>query len=237
MARTLIRNISGDDLTLPLPYTGVLGGGEATVVADTPEQVIAFFGGWENIRNIWSVDAVSDGNPLGPYQRVTAALNISQALEKLNVPLSVNGQKINNLGTPVAGSDAATKNYVDTHGGGGGGVTALSGSVLPPDGAGPFTPGTPVGISTATGALVACNALLPATFPCIGIWSVDDFIRISGVEAISGYTAGALLYVAEGGGLSETRPTTAGAVAQLVGSGLVGGTSIFVTPGGLQVII
>jgi hypothetical protein len=236
MARTLIRNISGDDLTLPLPYTGVLLGGEATVVADTAAQVTAFLGGADQIRNVWQIDEVSDGNPLGPYQRSTAAGHIAESLEKLEVPLSVNGQKVTNLGAPTAGTDAATKTYVDSQVGGGA-ITALAGSVQPPAGSGPFAAGTPVGISTATGALVACDALLPATFPCIGIWTADSFIRIGGVEAIAGHAAGSLLYVGQGGGLTATRPSTPGAIAQLVASGLAGGASIFVVPGGLQVIV
>ncbi len=267
MARTLIRNISGDDLTLPLPYTGVLLGGDATVVADSAAEVTAFLGGADAVRNVWQITEVSDGNPLGPYQRSTAAGHIAESLAKLEVPLSVNGQRVTNVGAPSAGSDAATKQYVDSQVGGGA-ITPLSGSVQPPAGAGPFAAGTPVGISTATGAVVACDALNPATFPCIGIWTTDDFIRIGGVEvngqrvtnvgapsagsdaatkqyvdsqvgggAISGYAAGALLYVAEGGGLTATRPATPGAVAQQVASGLAGGASIFVVPGGLQVIV
>lgn len=233
MARTLIRNISGDDLTLPLPYTGVLLGGDATVVADTAEQVTAFLGGSDAVRNVWQITEVSDGNPLGPYQRSTAAAHIAESLAKLEVPLSVNGQRITNVGTPTAGADAATKQYVDSQVGGGA-ITPLSGSVQPPAGAGPFAAGTPVGIDAA-GAMVACDADLPATFPCVGIWSADDFVRVAGVEAITGFAAGALLYVASGGGLTATEPTGAGQVSQPVAKVLAGGASMFVIPGGLQV--
>lgn len=235
MTRTLIRNVSQQNQTLPLPYTGVLRGGESTVVADTPEAVIAYLGGWENVRSVWAVDVVSEGNPLGPYQRSTAAQNVADALSQLLVALSVNGQRIINLGAPSAGSDAATKQYVDSQVGGGA-ITPLSGSVQPPAGAGPFTAGTPVGVSTSTGAIVACDALIPSTFPCIGLWTADDFIRIGGVEPLAGFTPGALLYVAEGGGLTATPPATKGAVQQQVASALAGGTTVFVVPGGLQMV-
>lgn len=119
--------------------------------------------------------------------------------------------------------------------GGSGGVSALSGCVRAPIGSGTFTAGTPVGINSSTGSVVACDASISATFPCIGIWTADGYIRANGVEAIAGFAAGALLYVAVGGGLTVTEPVNSGQTSQPVAKVLAGGVSMFVFGGGLQV--
>lgn len=58
--------------------------------------------------------------------QVTSFANVSAALAAASTALDVNGQRITDVATPTAGTDAANKAYVDAGGGGGGAwVTAL----------------------------------------------------------------------------------------------------------------
>lgn len=109
MARTLIQNISGSPITLPLPYSVVLPSGGGAVVADTVATVAAAVFVVPGMESMLALSEVASGNPTS------------------GVPptIGMGGQKLTGLGTPTSASDAATKDYVDTHGGGGG-VTSVS---------------------------------------------------------------------------------------------------------------
>lgn len=125
MARFLIRNLTGAPLALPLPFGQVLGPGAGTIAEVPPQFVSEFvtaFGG----PSVVSFAQVPDTSPLGPITVETGAQGIALALQFLQQPLDVNGQQVKNLGAPTDANDAATKDYVDTHGGGGGGVTSVA---------------------------------------------------------------------------------------------------------------
>lgn len=150
MARTIIRNISGQTLTLPLPYHGVLQGGAATVVAEDEATVIAYLGGNDLIGYIWDVFPVNENELVGPIVLEDGARSVIRALAAAPSPVAVNGQKVTGLGAPSAASDAATKAYVDAQVGG---TVTLSGDVT--------------GLSTATVVEAIqgqpVSALTPAT--------------------------------------------------------------------------
>jgi hypothetical protein len=102
-----------------------------------------------------------------------------------------------------------------------------AGYVKAPTGAGPFTAGTPV--SLQGGTVVACDANDPTTFPCIGLWTADNHICTSGLlEGLTGLPANTDLFIAKGGGLTDTCPNDADTVEQKVG-GSIGTTAVFVS--------
>lgn len=161
MARTRIRNVSSSTLSLPLPYSGVLVPGDSTTVAETTTEVIEALGGTDVIRFLFDVAEVPESSPLGPFTRATAAANVADALIDLTGPLDLNGQRIINLGAPVDGSDAATKAYVDTHGGGGGGGVATVTATAPITVSGTATDPV-IGISQA-GLALGANQITTGT--------------------------------------------------------------------------
>jgi len=110
MARTLIQNTSGLPVTLPLPYSTILPAGASVVVADDVATVSDALFTSVGMASVLTLSQVPAGNPLGPVPPVP----------------SMGGQKLTNLGTPTSAGDAATKDYVDTHGGGGGTGTVTS---------------------------------------------------------------------------------------------------------------
>jgi hypothetical protein len=106
-------------------------------------------------------------------------------------------------------------------------VTTNSNDVLPPDGEWSFAAGTPVAI--VDGAVVACDASDATTFPCVGVWTTDDKICMGGlVTGLTGIPADSELFVAVGGGVTETCPNDVDTVEQKVGSS-IGSTAIFVS--------
>jgi hypothetical protein len=230
MARTLITNISGFPLGLPLPYVGILNNGESTIVAETSAEVIAFFGGGSAVRNLWAINEVNDANPLGPYTRQTAGNAVAEAQAAATIPTDFNGQRLENVGAPVAGTDAATKAYVDAQIGG----TAISGTV--PAAGGPYpsiAAGTPVAVKA--GGMVACNAADASTMPCTGIYlgTTLNLVRNAGTSDAfyAGLSPDADLYVAVGGGLTSTPPAPVpGRVSQRVGKAQTS-TSVWVDLG------
>jgi len=113
MARTLIRNITGITLNLPLPYGGVLPGNAATVVTDDEQTVINYLGGPAQIRFIWDVFPVNENTPIGPYTLATGALQIARAVAATETDIAFNSRKLTSVATPTNASDAATKGYVD----------------------------------------------------------------------------------------------------------------------------
>lgn len=126
MAKTLLRNNCQSPITLPPPYTGIVAPGDAIVLADPPNVVAAALGLIPELTGFVSLSQVPDAQPNDGHDRAEAAAAIAEAMASLDVPLDLNGQKIINLGTPTNPSDAATKLYVDTHGGGGGGGSVTS---------------------------------------------------------------------------------------------------------------
>lgn len=142
MARTLIQNVSGYPLTLPFPYRGSLQAGASIVVSDDAATVMEYLGGERAVLNLWAIAEVAAGNQLS-----AAAI----------APNDAGGERLVNLAEPVADTDAATKLYVDTHAGPGGGVqsvTAPFGSPIMVDNADPQNPSVyidqgAIGISAA----------------------------------------------------------------------------------------
>lgn len=110
MARTLIQNISGTPLTLPLPYSVVLPPSGAVVVSDTIPVVEGHLYVLPGMNYNISLTDVPEGNSVGLVPPV----------------VSMGGQKLTGLGTPTAGTDAATKAYVDSTAGGTGTVTSIT---------------------------------------------------------------------------------------------------------------
>ena len=114
MARTLIRNITGMPLTLPLPYGGVLAGGAATVVPEDEQTVIQYLGGDDQMRFIWDVFPVNENTLLGPITITdTGVMGVRRALMQSPLPVYINHQRLRFLGTPLVADDATTKAYVD----------------------------------------------------------------------------------------------------------------------------
>ena len=152
MARTLIRNITGQTLGLPLPYGGILLGGSATVVPETDQTVIAYLGGPDGMRHIWDVFPVNENTPLGPYTLASGALQIARAVAATETDFSFNSHKLTNVATPTAATDAATKGYVD---GADAGKVPTSRSVLAGtslSGGGPLTADVTINFGIAPGA-------------------------------------------------------------------------------------
>lgn len=90
--------------------------------------------------------------------------------------------------------------------------------------------GTPVAF--VGGTLVPSDAALPATVPCIGIYTgpVNNRVRVNGPAVLAGLPADSQLYLAEGGGFTSTPPTGAGKVVQGLGQS-VGTGDLFVSIG------
>lgn len=133
MAKLLIKNLTAVPVTLPPPLAGVLTGGGSTVIAlpnggPTPSDIVAllspYFGGAEVVEFV----EVAEGNPPGPITLESSADLIGLSLNNSAGPVGFGGQRLVSVGEPVDASDAATKQYVDTHGGGGGGVTSVAAS-------------------------------------------------------------------------------------------------------------
>lgn len=110
MARTLIQNISGTPITLPLPYSVVLPPSGAVIVADTIPVVEGHLYVLPGMNYNLALSDVPEGNSVGGVPPV----------------VSMGGQKLTGLGTPTAGTDAATKAYVDSTAGGTGTVTSIA---------------------------------------------------------------------------------------------------------------
>ena len=233
MAKTMIRNVSTAAITLPAPYIGIIPAGVAVVVDDPPSVVQAALFVVPETQHLLTLDEVSDANPTTvPVSRTAAADTIAtQTFAALTTPLNLNGQRAINAGDPVGLQDLVTLDYFNTHGSGGGsGVTyAELGEVDAPGGPYPGIPAlTPVAV--VGGTVVIANAQLPATVPCVGIYTgtTTNRIRTSGlIEGFTGLPANAPLYLALGGGLAAAPPIGAGQVSQPVGHS-VGTTAVFV---------
>lgn len=163
--KALIRNLTGNPISLPAPYAGVIAGGGGTVIdigASTPDafaaQYIDLFGG----PNVVSISEMPGESPIGQITPASTASGIATALAASTAAVSVNGQKITNLGAPTANTDAATKLYVDTHGGGGGTPSAPLTSVQFNDG-GAFGGDATLEFNKTSKTLAAKNVALAGT--------------------------------------------------------------------------
>lgn len=161
MARTIIRNISGQTLTLPLPYHGVLQGGAATVVAEDEATAIAYLGGNDLIGYIWDVFPVNENELVGPVVLEDGATSVIRALAAAPAPVGVNGQRVTGLGAPSAASDAATKAYVD------GNTSAGGNSVI-------FKPSGGAGVLTTWAEVMAAVASSPVPLRIIVVEGVPN---------------------------------------------------------------
>lgn len=89
---------------------------------------------------------------------------VASALSGVSSAVSVNNQKITNLATPVAGTDAATKAYADSIGGGGGGSIPMGAVVATDESTGSTTyvdlatTGPSVTLTTGSTAIVVISA-------------------------------------------------------------------------------
>ncbi len=128
MAKTLLRNNSQSPISLPPPYTGILAPGEAFVIDDSPANVIAALRIVPELINYLIVTQVPNSQQPDPVGKEQAAAQIAAALSELSQPLDLNGQRIINLADPIGPQDAATKQYVDAHAGGGGTITSVTGT-------------------------------------------------------------------------------------------------------------
>lgn len=113
-------------------------------------------------------------------------------------------------------------------------VAALVEANLTPDYPAPGGPyalalGTPVAVKNGT--LVAADAGDATKMPCIGFYqgAVANTVKVSGSAlGFSGLSANDAQYVAVGGGLTSSAPSSAGTVTQCVGKAVNSG-SIWVT--------
>lgn len=122
MSKSLIRNNSQSPITLPPPYTGIIAPGDAVVLDESPAIVTEKIGIVPELISFLIVTQVPESQPQDGHTRADAALGIADALSELTVALDLNGQKIINLADPTDPQDAATKQYVDLHAGGGSGT-------------------------------------------------------------------------------------------------------------------
>lgn len=122
MSKTLIRNNSQSPITLPPPYTGIIAPGDAVVLDEAPSVVAEKIGIVPELVNYLIVTQVPASQPNDGHTRDAAAEGIADALSALTVPLDLNDQRIINLADPIDQQDAATKQYVDLHAGGGSGT-------------------------------------------------------------------------------------------------------------------
>ncbi len=113
MARTLIRNVSGLPMMMPMPYGAVLQGGAGTIVEESVNEVIGYLGGVAAIKNIWDVMPANPASPLGPITSRTGGVSTARALAASTTPISFNGQRLEQVVAPVAPRDVANKDYVD----------------------------------------------------------------------------------------------------------------------------
>jgi hypothetical protein len=111
--------------------------------------------------------------------------------------------------------------------------SAVRGTVPAPGGPYPAIPaGTPVAIVDNI-VLVVADASDPATMPAVGLYTgaSTNLIRVSGTEeGLVGLPENAQLWVAPGGGVTTTNPSSPGQVSQRIGE-TVGTTNIFVEVG------
>lgn len=107
------------------------------------------------------------------------------------------------------------------------------GTVPAPGGPYPLIPaGTPVAILDSV-VLVKADAANPATMPAVGLYTGagSNSIRTDGTqEGLVGLPFDAAVFVAVGGGLTATAPSTIGQTVQRMGT-TIGTTNVFVEPG------
>ncbi len=63
MAKSKVTNISGQCLTLPMPWSRMLGAGRAVIIESDADTLTTFFGGGEAIRGLLDVSPCADGSP------------------------------------------------------------------------------------------------------------------------------------------------------------------------------
>lgn len=230
MAKTLIRNVSGNPISLPLPYNGVLQNGQQVIVALTVDAAIAQFAG--TAPNIFYFEAIEPEGAVDVTASAAAQPAIAEAFATASVDLPMNANKITGLADPVSAQDAATKAYVLSQVAGGG-VTVINKT------GGALAKGTPVTISafdTTSGLLTViaasntdaskpCDAVLAAALADGGqvtlTPSSDYIVTASGLNTSGGgVTIGDPVYLGAAGTLTLAGPSFAGgaAVVQIVGA-------------------
>jgi len=139
--RTQIRNISQQALALPLPLKGVLSAGNEVITSLPKATLLELF----------------NTSPFGSeFVELTDMPLTSIVTPGLEGSVDMGGSTFTNLAAPVNDTDAATKLYVDTHGGGGGGITAVTAS-LPLLSSSGATPDISLTAGTITGQVLTWN--------------------------------------------------------------------------------
>jgi hypothetical protein len=117
-------------------------------------------------------------------------------------------------------ADTLTPSYWKGSASGGAGTVTFADLGLVQTLGGPY-PAIPAGtpVSMVAGSLVPSDAAIPATAPCVGIYTgpVTDDLRTSGPVNIAGIPADTTVYLAPGGGFTATPPSTAGQFVQRLG--------------------
>ena len=109
LPKTLVRNISGSPISMPLPYRGILRPGGGMVVNDTQANVIDSLGGALAITSFLSIEVVDDSAPT--TFGFDGAVAISAALANAGSTVT-----LANVTDPTNPQDVATKHYVDQSG-------------------------------------------------------------------------------------------------------------------------
>jgi len=209
MSKTLIRNNSQSPITLPPPYTGIIAPGDSVVLDEAPSVVAEKIGIIPELVNYLIVTQVPASQPNDGHTRDAAAEGIADALSALTVPLDLNGQRIVNVADPVDPQDAATKQYVDIHAGGGSGTVQQVNSGTGLLGGPILVSGTlSVDFGTAAGKVTEGNDTRLNAVPSVAGGVVYD--TGSGYTKTAAGSAGEVLKVGSGGlpewGADSTTP-------------------------------
>lgn len=128
MSKVIIKNLTGNPVTLPPPLAGVLDGGGATIV-DFPQgadALAAILGPACGGPFVVSFVDAPNAEPLGPITFETSADFVATGFSFNVNPVDFNAVRLINVSNPTDAQDVATKDYVDNTAGGTGTVTSVA---------------------------------------------------------------------------------------------------------------